>query len=130
MRTPTLTLMTVALSATLAGCATLSMQQQVSQQEHMLSAAGFNTRLADTPRKMSQLQQLPPYKIIVRNRNGQPFYAYADPQYCQCLLVGNERAYQNYRRLAVEQNIANEQYIAAQMNEETAMDWSVWGPVW
>ena len=46
------------------------------------------------------------------------------------MYYGNEQAYQNYRRLAIEQNIANEQYMAARMNEDAAMDWGAWGPVW
>lgn len=128
----TATLIAVALGATLAGCATQppSMQQQATHQEKLLSGAGFNVRPADTPRKMAHLQNLPPYQVLMRFRNEKPVYIYADPQYCQCLYYGNEQAYQNYRRLAIEQNIANEQYMAARMNEDAAMDWGAWGPVW
>lgn len=132
MRKSTLISMAAMLSAALAGCATPppSMQQQAAQQEKLLSAAGFNVRPADTLQKMARLQQLPPYQVLMRFRNENPVYIYADPQYCQCLYYGNERSYQSYRRLAVEQNIAQEQYMAARMNEDAAMDWGVWGPIW
>ncbi|MDS4039579.1 MAG: hypothetical protein RKP20_00160 [Candidatus Competibacter sp.] len=132
MRNFILTLMAATLGATLAGCATPppSIQQQAAQQEKLLAAAGFDARPADTPRKMAQLQKLPPYQVLMRFQNQQPVYVYADPQYCQCLYYGNEPAYQTYRRLAIEQNIANEQYMAARMNEDAAMDWGVWGPIW
>lgn len=127
----TMTLIAVVLSVTLAGCATPPpMQQRVGQQEEMLSAAGFNVRPADTSRKLTHLQKLPPYQILMRFRDERPIYLYADPQYCRCLYVGNERAYQTYRRFAVERNIANEQYAATRMNEDAAMDWDVWGPAW
>lgn len=131
-----MTLMAAALGATLAGCATPppSPQQQAAQQEKLLAAAGFNVRPADTPRKMALLRKLPPYQVVIRYRNQQPVYFYADPQYCQCLYTGTERAYQTYRRLAIEQNIAYEQYKTAQLNQElsedAAMDWNVWGPAW
>lgn len=132
MRKLTITLMAATLGAILTGCATPppSMQQQAAQQEKLLSAAGFNVRPADTPRKMAQLQKLSPYQVLMRFRNEQAVYVYADPQYCQCLYFGNEQAYQTYRRLAIEQNIANEQYAAAQMNEDATMDFGVWGPFW
>ncbi len=126
----TMTLMATTLSAALTGCATQptsSMQQQVAQQEKLLSTAGFNVRPADNARRMANLQKLPPYRMLMRIRNERPIYVYADPQYCQCLYYGNERAYQTYRRLAIEQNIANEQYAAAQMNETAGMDWDAWG---
>lgn len=120
--------MATALAATLAGCATpLSQQQQAAQQEDLLTAAGFNLQMADTPQKLTQLQTLPAYQVRMRLRNEQPVYFYADPQYCQCLYVGDESNYQTYRRLAIERNIANEQYMAARMNEDSAMDWGLWG---
>ncbi|RUQ36848.1 MAG: hypothetical protein EKK71_07035 [Candidatus Competibacteraceae bacterium] len=96
----------------------------------MLAAAGFNAVPANSPQKMAELQKLPPYQVLMRFHNSKPVYVYADPAFCQCLYTGNEPAYQNYRRLAIEQNIANEQYMAAQMNENAAMNWGVWGPLW
>ncbi|HOB60842.1 MAG TPA: hypothetical protein PKI41_01820 [Candidatus Competibacteraceae bacterium] len=132
MRKLTMMFTAAALAATLAGCATpqLSPQQQAAQQEKLLAAAGFNAVPANSPQKMAELQKLPPYQVLMRFHNSKPVYVYADPAFCQCLYTGNEPAYQNYRRLAIEQNIANEQYMAAQMNENAAMNWGVWGPLW
>jgi len=121
----------VLLSATLIGCATTPfMQQQAAQQEDLLTAAGFTMMLADTPGKRAQLQTLPSYEVRMRLRNQQPVYFYADPQYCQCLYLGNESHYQAYRRLAIERNVAQEPMTAALLNEDAGMNWDQWGTTW
>ena len=112
----------------LAGCATPG--QQIAQKENMLAAAGFNMKPADTPAKLTNLQTLPPQQMVVRSREGKPYYLYADPTVCQCLYVGDEKAYQTYQRMAFEQRIVDQQQMAAEMNESAAMDWGMWGPVW
>ena len=124
----TMALMAATLGVTLAGCAAPSLRQTTNQQEDLLTAAGFNMHLADTPGKLAQLQQLPSYQVRMRLKDNQPVYFYADPQFCQCLYTGNETNYQTYRRLAIERNIANEQIAAAEMNQDVAM--GMWGPVW
>ncbi len=45
---------------------------------------------------MERLRRLPPRKFLSRTRNGQRYYLYADPDYCQCVLVGNQVAMNNY----------------------------------
>ncbi len=125
----TLVPIAAALSVTLAGCASPYMrQQQTAQQEDLLAAAGFSMHPANTPGKLAQLQQLPPFQVRMRLKDNKPVYFYADPQFCQCLYTGNETNYQTYRRLAIERNIANEQIAAAEMNQDVAME--MWGPVW
>lgn len=132
----TSTLMAVTLGATLAGCApppsyytTQPMHQQPNRQERLLMDAGFNVRQADSPRREALLSRLPPNRMLVRYRNERPVYIYSDPQSCRCLYVGNERAYQNYRRLANEQNLAGDQYTAGRYDEPGA-DWDAWGSEW
>ena len=39
-------------------------------------------------------------------------------------------AYQRYQQLAIKQQLAQEQVMAAEMNEDAAMNWGAWGPFW
>jgi hypothetical protein len=73
---------------------------QVPAQEAIgmkLEAVGFTMKRADTARKMERLRTLPKHKFVARSKNGVPFYIYADPDYCQCALIGDQRAMNSYR---------------------------------
>jgi hypothetical protein len=81
----------------LSGCA-----QIISRQEHLLDSAGFRAQPADTPERQAMLANLPSQQFV-RGANGDFItYTYADPFVCDCLYVGSDRAYANYRRLAME----------------------------
>ena len=45
---------------------------------------------------------------------------FADSTYCKCLLIGDEKAYETYRNLLVQQ-------YTEQVNEDASMDWGLWG---
>jgi hypothetical protein len=62
-----------------------------------LADAGFVMRPANTPEKLKQLRLLPPRKIVRRKAGDGHYYLYADPDYCKCVLAGDERAMQTYR---------------------------------
>ena len=47
-----------------AGC--VSPQQQASQKEDLLAAAGFQVRVADTPQRLAAMKRLPPNKFVTR----------------------------------------------------------------
>ncbi len=111
----------------LAGCATE--QQLVQGQENMLAAAGFTFRPADTPERQSELKTLAPHQFIYQQRNDKTVYIYSDPTVCDCLYFGSEQAYQKYRQLAFQKQIADEQLQAAQMNGAN-FNWGPWGPGW
>ena len=51
----------------------------------------------------------------------------ADPIVCKCLYAGNQTAYQNYRQMVFQQNLANEQQVTAMINQEASWDWGMWG---
>jgi hypothetical protein len=112
-------LIVVIVAASAVGCAA-----QVKQTEQMLSAAGFEMKPADSPERQAALATLPPRKLVVEQRDGRPYFVYADPKHCHCLFVGDERAYQAYQRLKLEKEIADERLLAA----ERALDWELWGP--
>jgi hypothetical protein len=112
-----------------AGCA-----QVIENKENMLAAAGFGYRPADTPQLVASLHSIPPHKFVQVTRNGKLLWVYADPTICGCLYVGNEAAYDTYRHEVFEKNIADEQQMAASMNENAAvaasMNWGLWAGPW
>jgi hypothetical protein len=111
------------------GCAAMR-KSDVDTQEQLLSAAGFQMKLADTPQKLAHLQTLTAQKLVPHTRDGKLYYVYADPEFCKCMFVGNEPAYQKYQQLAIQQKLAQERLNAAAMNENAAMNWGMWGPFW
>jgi hypothetical protein len=108
---------------------------QVVQKEDILAAAGFSFRPANTPRAAAALKALPPHRFVHQIRNGQPIWIYADPTICGCLYAGDDAAYQRFRQMVFQKQIADERTQAALMNQNAAMeqnaammDWAVWGP--
>ena len=112
------------------GCA--SQQAVVADSEQMLVASGFVEKPATTPERQQQLASLPPFALQRQlvEVNGQPTFAYvyADPQYCHCALTGDTLAYQRYAQLAQQRRIAADNLQAAEMAQNAAFDWNVWGP--
>jgi hypothetical protein len=64
-----------------------------------LEDMGFTMRPASTPAQMERLRLLPARKFVRRTKDGGRYYLYADPDYCQCVFVGNEVAMKNYQAL-------------------------------
>ena len=54
-----------------------------------LEDMGFIMRPANTPEQMERLRLLPARKFVARAKDGSRYYLYADPDYCQCVFVGN-----------------------------------------
>jgi hypothetical protein len=112
-----------------AGCAAIR-RDEAKSTESVLAAAGFRMKPADTPERLANLQAMRPRKIVPRAKDGHVVYTYADPTNCRCLYVGDEAAYQRFQQLSIQQQLAQENVMAAQMNEEAAMNWGMWGPFW
>ena len=129
MRTAMTRLGLLAVVVVLGGCAAVE-RRQAQDTEAVLAAAGFQMRPADTPEKLAHLQTLTPRRIVPHAKDGQMFFVYADPTGCQCVWVGDQAAYQRYQQLALQKQLAQEQMMAAQMNEDAAMNWGLWGPFW
>lgn len=110
----------------LAACATP--QEQVSQKEDSLAAAGFTQRPANTPERQAMLNRLPPHHFVRRVRGDTVTYVYADPLVCDCLYVGSQQAYGQYKLHIQQQNLADEQEMAAQDYADPAWNWGGWGP--
>jgi hypothetical protein len=110
----------------LAACAT--QQEQVAQKEDSLAAAGFTVRPANTPERQAMLNRLPPHHFVQRVHGDTVTYVYADPLVCDCLYVGTQQAYGQYRQHMQQQKLADEQQLAAQEYSDPAWNWGGWGP--
>jgi len=109
----------------LAACA--SPQEQVSQKEDSLSAAGFVVRPANTPKRQAMLNRLPPHHFVRRVKGDTVSYVYADPLVCDCLYVGSEEAYNQYKLHVQQQNLADQQEMTANAYSDPAWSWNEWG---
>jgi hypothetical protein len=125
---PTLMLI-AAIGLAVSGC-TYFRKQEADDTESTLAAAGFRMKPADTPKREAALAQFPVRKLVSRMREGRVTYFYADPDFCKCLYYGDQQQDGRYRQLAIQKQIAQEQMDAAEMNEDAAMDWGMWGPFW
>jgi hypothetical protein len=103
-------------------------RQEALQMDRQLAAAGFHVRPANTPEKLAQLKTLTPLVVMPKQQDGKTFFVVADPDACKCLYVGNQKAYDAYQKLSLQQEYAEDNLEAAEMNEDAAMDWGMWGP--
>ena len=119
------------LLGTLAACASME-ASEARDTEQVLAAAGFKIKLGDTPEQLAHIQSLTQHKLVPHEKDGGVYYVYADATTCKCLYWGNEAAYQRYQQLALQRQMADDQRMAAQMNENAAMNWGMWGmgPWW
>jgi hypothetical protein len=108
----------------LTGCAAIEKAERGST-EQMLAAAGFNALPADTPQRQAALAQLKPYVISQQFRNGQALYVYPDAE-GNFAYIGDQAAYNRYQKLMVQQQISDQNLMAAQMSTMPGM-WGGWG---
>jgi len=122
----TLSIMASLAAFAMIGCAH---QADTAHVENMLSASGFQMKIADTPDKLAHVQSFPQQKVVPVQREGQLKFVWADAQGCKCLYVGTEANYQAYAKLAEQERISHEYYEAAQ--SAAAWGWQPgWGPEW
>jgi hypothetical protein len=107
-----------------AGCAGVGSANTTS----LLTAAGFRARTPQTPQQRQIYAALPPYQIHRATVKGKTFYVYKDEK-AGIAYVGREQEYQRYHQLAVQQQIAENYYMAAEMDRAAAFGWyGAWGP--
>jgi hypothetical protein len=120
LRTPNIVIFLGALAGAilLAGCASMGS----ANTESLLSAAGFRVRTPQTPKQQQIYAALPPYQVQRATVKGQVFYVYKDEK-AGVAYVGREAEYQRYQQLAIQQQIAQNQITAAEMEQQAALDW-------
>jgi hypothetical protein len=107
----------------LTGCASMDSSSQTA----LLSAAGFRVKNPQTPKQLEVYAAAPAYKVHRASVDGKTFYAYKDEKN-GVAYVGGEAEYQKYQQLALQKKIAQDNYMAAQMNQTMAMNWyGAWG---
>jgi len=127
---PNIIIIIVAAAAALfvAGCAEMGASNTTS----LLSAAGFHAHAPQTPKQQQLYAALPPYKVERASVPGKGvFYVYKDEK-AGLAYVGREPQYQHYQQLAIQQQIAQDYYMAATMPPMYARGWyGAWGPsIW
>jgi hypothetical protein len=110
------------LVASTAGCST------TANKENMLSAAGFKTVPANTPQRQAQLNSLPTDEVTPVQRNGITYYTFPDPKR-NVLYVGQEPQYQEYQRLRLQNEMAQDELSAPELNQDPFWGggWDLWG---
>ena len=107
-----------------AGCAGVGSGNTTS----LLTAAGFRVHTPQTPRQQQIYAALPPYQVERATLKGHVFYVYKDEK-AGVAYIGREPEYQRYHELAVQQQIAQNYYMAAEMDRAAAYGWyGAYGP--
>jgi hypothetical protein len=101
-----------------AGCST------TKQTENLLSAAGFKMMPAATVEQKAHLNTIPPNKVTMVVREGTNYFVFPDPKQ-QVIYVGQQPQYNEYQRLRLQKQMAEDQVNAAELNSQPA--WGVWG---
>jgi len=118
----------VGIAALLSACA--NPVERANEKNDLLAAAGFQIVPVTTNEQRMELQTLPPNRVVQKTRNGKVIFLYADPYACGCLYVGDQSAWDSYKRNQLQQNFLGQERLNAEMNENAAWNWSMWGPGW
>ena len=117
----------VTIALMLAGCAALQ-KNEVLDVEGLLTKAGFQKHVADTPQKMAHLKTLAQQCISRHKRHGKLYFVYADAANCQCFYVGDETEFRHYQDLERQQG--TDPITMDRPDIVTGEEWSQspWGP--
>ncbi|WP_347986473.1 hypothetical protein [Methylomonas sp. AM2-LC] len=103
---------------------------EIEEKEQLLAAAGFSMKYADTPEKLEHLKLQVQHTLIPYTKEGKNYFVFADTDTCKCMFVGDDKAYQQYNILEVQENIAYQQRMTAEMNRDWELDGGRWGQPW
>ena len=123
---PTTLSLILLFALVLSGCASME-KNHVMNTEELLSAAGFRMKIADTPEKLAHLKSMQQRTFLTHSKDGYVYYSYADAEFCKCLYMGTEGNYRDFSHLYIQQNNAETNLEAAEMNQDAAMNWGPWG---
>lgn len=115
------TLSVLALLALAVGCAS-----DMHEKENAAIAAGFKIITPTKPDQVALLPTLPKDKVTEVNYHGKTYYVLPDAKNNQA-YVGGPQQLQAYKALRAQQKIANDNLMAAQMNQAASMNWGAWG---
>ncbi|HTT75763.1 MAG TPA: hypothetical protein VMF50_07240 [Candidatus Binataceae bacterium] len=94
-------------------------QQKAQEVVPMLQSAGFDAVEPTTPSQIDELKSLPPLKLgYYIDKDGNANYWMADPDYCKCIMHGDEAAYQRYENLKLENETAEQDRRAMEAQQQ------------
>jgi hypothetical protein len=100
--------------------------QQTQNKENLLIAAGFKVIVPKTAAQQQKLKALPADKVTLVQKDGKTYYVFPDAANNQA-YVGGPNQYQTYKQLRLQNQLANDNLEAAEMNQDASMDWGTWG---
>jgi hypothetical protein len=106
------------------GCA--GTQTSMQNRESMLVASGFKTITPKTAAQKQKLQNFPPGKVTMIQKNGKTYYIFPDPAH-NLAYVGGPKQYRQYQALRTDNRLAKESLETADVYQDAEMQWSVWG---
>lgn len=95
--------------------------------EGLLLEAGFVRNPADSPKKMERIMTEVQRKVIPVREEGQTYYLYADADFCRCLYVGNERAFNRFEELVYQRDIQRSSCIDDRLRSTQTEPWREFG---
>jgi hypothetical protein len=81
---------------------------EVQNTESLLSAAGFRTETPSTQAQLATYNRTAPYKLERNTISGEGLYWYADKKK-GVAYIGGDEAYQRYRRLVLQESMAEKE---------------------
>lgn len=107
----------------LAGCA----EMESNNTKSLLSASGFHTLTPQTALQKQIYAEMPSYSVQRVSAKGKTAYVFKDEK-AGIAYVGHEAEYQRYRHLCIQQQIAQQYYMAASMDYYHSRRWyGAWG---
>jgi hypothetical protein len=103
-----------------AGCTSM----QTPSKENLLIAAGFKVVVPTTVAQQHKLQALPPGKVALVQKHGKIYYVFPNAANNRA-YVGDQKQYQAYEQLRLENKLANENLAAAEWNRDA--EWAAFG---
>jgi hypothetical protein len=121
------------MAVLIAACASMMQEtpaQKAQRIEPLLSAAGFRMVPADSAKQQQIFTGLPPLKMnYYVGKSGKAHYWFADPYQCNCVFVGDAKAYQRYQNLRIQQKLVKEEEQTAELNQDAAMQMNMYDPL-
>jgi hypothetical protein len=84
-----------------------------------LATAGFDLKMADSPAKLERIKKLPQLRLAQVEHKGRQVYVYTDAQGCQCLYLGDEKAYRRLLDQPRQQKIDQRSWWSQDQSEQS-----------
>jgi len=102
-------------------------EMEATNTKSLLSSAGFHTVTPSTPLQKEVYAKMTPNRVQRVSYKGKTIYAYKD-EGAGIAYVGHEAEYQRYKNLCVQQQVAQDYYMAYSMDPYWSHRWyGAWG---